>query len=86
IKRCMMHCQMQDRMNGERNYEHCSHWKHERSCGREEDEDGEKCIRKEIIIKDGQEMNEACEGKEGMGGEKECCKKMMKKDSVIIRK
>jgi hypothetical protein len=85
IKRCMMHCQMQNRMNCERNYEHYSHWKHEGSCGREDDEDGEKCIRKEIIIRDGQEMNGTCE-KDGMGEEKECCKKMMKKDSVIIRK
>jgi hypothetical protein len=90
IRKCMMHCQMQNEMNCERNYEHCSHWKHHgKSCGKEKecDEDGGMCIRKEIMIRDGEGMNgEACEGKEGMG--KDCCKKMMmmKKDSMMMKK
>jgi hypothetical protein len=90
ISRCMMHMQKQHEMNEEKNFEHCSHWKHHgESCEREEgEEEGGNCIRKEIIIRDGEEMNgESCEGKEGMKGEKECCKKMMmKKDSVVIKK
>ena len=81
-----MHCQMQNRMNCERNFEHCSHWNHEGSCGREGNEDEDVCVKK-IVIREGDEMNgEACEGKEGSEG-KDCCKKMMmKKDSVIIKK
>ena len=94
IKRCMMCCQMENRMNCERSFENCSHWGHSESCGRggerEECEEGEghgMCMRKEIIIQGGEEMNgEACEGKEGMAAGKDCCKKMMKKDSVVIKK
>ena len=88
IKRCMMHCQMQNEMNCERNMEHCSKWKHHgESCGKDEKcEDDENCVRKEIIITNGEEMNgEACEMKAGMKGGMDCCKKMTK-DSVVIKK
>ena len=90
VKRCMMHYQMQNRMQWERNDEHCSHWRHaNESSGREEecgDEmktghcDGmneEKCM----------EMKKEC-CSEMKGDKSECMKGNMiiKKDSIIIRK
>jgi hypothetical protein len=89
IRRCMMHMQMRNHMDCEREFSHCNHWKQNESCNREDNEqEGGMCIRKEIIIKDGEEMNDdKCEGKGDMMGGKDCCKKMMmKKDSVIIKK
>ncbi len=88
IKRFIMP-KTHNQMNCERENEHCSQWKHRQSCERDGNDEGNMCIRKEIILSDGEEMNgEECEGKEGMMGKKDCCKKMliMKKDSVIIKK
>jgi hypothetical protein len=89
IKRCMMRCQMQNQMQCERNYEHCSHWRHGgEGCGRgEECEEGMK-----MGHCDGMNEEKCMEKKEccsEMKGEKSGCMKgnmMVKKDSVIIKK
>ncbi len=96
VKKCMRHCQMENQFKGERNFGNCDHGRggHE-GCGRREmceEGEGEICIEgkggemrveKSIII-NGQEMTKVeCE----KSGAKDCCKnKMMKKDSVIIKK
>lgn len=87
VKRCMMHCQMQNRMQCERNNEHCSHWKHHgESCGREEECEGG--------------MKEHCDGmneEKCMEMKNECCSEMknekcmkgnmiIKKDTIVIKK
>ena len=57
IRKCMMHCRMENKMNCEREHESCSRWGHNGTCEKERecDEESGMCIRKEIIVRDGQD-------------------------------
>lgn len=91
-KKCMSHCQSQSQMNCDRHDSCNKHKKHKKACshinmceegeGMCEEGGGEMCMKKRIVI-NSEEMKEECE----KGGAKSCCKdKMMKKDSVFIKK
>lgn len=91
-KKCMKHCMNQSQGHCGKKDDCCKHKKSKKSCSRMEmceegqgmcEEGGSKmCMEKRIVINTG-EMGEGCE----KGCEKPCCKgKMMKKDSVVIKK
>lgn len=94
IKRCMMHCQMENRMQCDRNDDHCDQWKNA----------SKKCEKGEMNPENcGEEMKMGhCEGmteEKCIEMKKECCSEMkggnmdckkgnmiIKKDSIIIKK
>ncbi len=88
-KTCIRHCNSQSQMNWD-NYGNCK--KHEKGCSYMEmckdgenmcEEEGtEMCVEKRIVS-NCQEMKEECK----KGEATTCCKdKMMKKDSIVIKK
>jgi len=90
MKKCMQHCASKSQNHCDKN-DSC-HKKSKKSCSRmEKCEQGEEaceeggaqmCTEKRIVI-NGEEMNEGC----AKGCEKPCCKgKMIKKDSVVIKR
>ncbi len=84
-KKCMRHAVAQCESHCKKGDDCHKKNKHKKSCSRMdmcEEGEGEMCIEKTIVI-NGEEMKEECE----KGAAKDCCKnKMMKKDSVVIKK
>lgn len=87
-KKCMKHCMNQSQGHCGKKDDCCKHKKSKKACSRMEmceeekgeckDGGAEMCIEKRIVIN-----GEECE----MGAKKDCCKdKMVKKDSVVIKK
>ena len=83
-KKCMSHCAAMNSGHSGKGDDCCKKKKHKKACSKMEmcGAEAEMCIEKRIII-NGEEMTEECE----KGAAKACCKdKIIKKDSIVIKK